>query len=165
MRLTPLALCLGLAASTMPALVVGQAPDDQVSPQSIALLKQGQTYLSQGKLSEADDSLETALAVDPRNRAAFVALARVAMKQQLFGQAIRMTNKALALEPTDRTALQLQGEAMVELGALPKARETLAKLQKLCGQKGCPEIALLSTAIARGPVMAAAKPVPTPKTN
>ncbi|MBA3666117.1 MAG: tetratricopeptide repeat protein [Sphingomonas sp.] len=165
MRLTPLVLCLGLAASTMPGVLIGQRPDDQIAPQSVALLKKGEALIAQGKLLEADESLETALAVDPKNRAAFVDLARVAIKQQLFGQAIRMTNKALALEPTDRSALQVQGEAMVELGALPRARETLAKLQKLCGPKGCAEVALLSTAIGRGPALAAVKPAPTPKSN
>lgn len=166
MRLTPLALCLGLAASTMPAMSLGQRPDDQIAPQSVALLKQGEALLSQGKFQAADDSFETALAVDPKNRAAFVAMARVAIKEKLYGQAIRMTNKALALEPTDRTALQVQGEAMVELGALPRAKETLAKLQKLCAPKGCAEVAVLSTAIARGPALAAAKPVAvSPKSN
>ncbi len=165
MRFTPLALCLGLAASTLSVAVVGQRPDDQIAPQSLALLKQGEAQLAAGKLIEADDSFETALAVDPKNRAAFNAMARVAIKQRLFGQAIRLTNKALALEPTDRTALAVQGEAMVELGALPRAKENLGKLQKLC-TKGCPEVAVLSNAIARGPAMAAAKPnPPTPKTN
>jgi Tfp pilus assembly protein PilF len=164
MRLTPLALCLGLAASTLSVAVVGQRPDDQIAPKSVALLKQGEAQLAAGKLIEADDSFETALAVDPKNRAAFTAMARVAIKQQLYGQAIRLTNKALALEPTDRTAIAVQGEAMVELGALPRARENLAKLQKLC-TKGCPEVAILSNAIARGPALAAVKPVATPKTN
>jgi tetratricopeptide (TPR) repeat protein len=164
MRLTPLVLCLGLAASTLPVAVIGQRPDDQIAPQSIALLKQGETLLSQGKLIEADDTLETALAVDPKNRAAFNVMAQVAIKQQLYGQAIRLTNRALALEPTDRDALAVQGEAMVELGALPRAKENLAKLQKLCGTSGCPQIAVLSTAIARGPALAAAK-TPAPKSN
>ena len=164
MRLTPLVLCLGLAASTLPVAVIGQRPDDQIAPQSVALLKQGETLLSQGKLIEADDTLETALAVDPKNRAAFNVMAQVAIKQQLYGQAIRLTNRALALEPTDRDALAVQGEAMVELGALPRAKENLAKLQKLCGTSGCPQIAVLSTAIARGPALAAAK-TPAPKSN
>ena len=165
MRLTPLVLCLGLAASTLPVAVVGQRPDDQIAPQSMALLKQGETLLAQGKLIEADDALETALAVDPKNRAAFNVMARVAIKQQLYGQAIRLTNRALALEPTDRDALAVQGEAMVELGALPRAKENLAKLQKLCGSTGCPQIAVLSTAIARGPALAAATTQPAPKKN
>ena len=165
MRLTPLVLCLGLAASTLPVAVVGHRPEDQIAPQASTLLKQGETVLSQGTLIEADDALETALAVDPKNRAAFNVMARVAIKQQLYGQAIRLTNRALALEPTDRDALTVQGEAMVELGALPRAKENLAKLQKLCGTSGCPQVAVLSTAIARGPALAAAKPQPAPKSN
>jgi tetratricopeptide (TPR) repeat protein len=165
MRLTPLVLCLGLAASAVPVAVIGQRPDDQVAPQSITLLKQGEALLAQGKLIEADDALETALAVDPKNRAAFNAMARVAIKQQLYGQAIRLTNRALTLEPTDRDALAVQGEAMVELGALPRAKENLAKLRKLCGTAGCPQVATLSTAIARGPALAAAKTEPSEKKN
>ncbi|HVF37051.1 MAG TPA: hypothetical protein VNA29_03820 [Sphingomicrobium sp.] len=165
MRLSPLVLCLGLAASTVPVAVSGQRPDDQIAPRSIEYLKQGEALLAQSKLIEADDALEAALVIDPKNRGAFVAMARVAIKQRLYGQAIRLTNKALALEPTDRKALLVQGEAMVELGALPRARENLAKLQKLCGTTGCAEIAVLSTVIARGPALAAAKTPPTPKTN
>jgi tetratricopeptide (TPR) repeat protein len=165
MRLSPLVLCLGLAASTLSVAVVGQRPDDQIAPKSIELLKQGETLLSQGKFVEADDALETALVVDPKNRAAFVAMARVSIKQKLYGQAIRLSNKALTLEPTDRDALAVQGEAMVELGALPRAKENLAKLQKLCGTASCPQVASLSSAIARGPALAAAKTPETPKKN
>ena len=165
MRLSPFVLCLGLAASTLSVAVVGQRPDDQIAPKSAELLKQGETLLAQGKLVEADDALETALVVDPKNRSAFTVMAKVAIKQKLYGQAIRLTNKALALEPTDRDAIATQGEAMVELGALPRAKENLAKLQKLCGTAGCPQVALLSTAIARGPALAAAKTPDVPKKN
>src|SRR4030095_9505545 len=147
MRLTPFILCLALAASTLPVAVVGQRPEDQIAPQARQLLKQGATLLSQRKLIEADDALETALVVDPKNRAAFTAMARVAIKEKLYGQAIKLTNKALALETTARDAIAVQGEAMVELGALPRAKENLAKLQKLCGNAGCPQVAVLSTAI------------------
>jgi Flp pilus assembly protein TadD len=165
MRLTPLVLCLGLAASALSVPVAGQRPDDQIAPKSVELLKQGEALLAQGKLIEADDALETALAIDPKNRAAFTVMAKVAIKQKLYGQAIRLTNKALTLEPTDRDAISIQGEAMVELGALPRAKENLAKLQKLCGNSGCPQVATLSTAIAKGPAMAAAKTPEVPKKN
>ena len=102
--------------------------------------------------------------LDPKNRAVFVAMANVAMKQNLYGQAIRFTNRALQLEPTDRAALAVQGQAMVEAGAAARAKETLAKLQKLC-TSGCPEAAALSAAIARGPSLAAAKTPSTTKKN
>jgi len=107
---------------------------------------------------------ETALAVDPRNRGAFVDLARVAEKQHLFGKAIRMTNKALQLEPNDPDAIAIQGEAMVELGAVARAQQNLQKLQTICRQ-GCPQVAQLSAAISRGPTVAAAKTPESPKTN
>jgi Tfp pilus assembly protein PilF len=164
MRLSPLFLVFGLAASSLAVPVVGQQPDDQIAPKSQEFLKQGQSALAAGKLIEADDAFETALAIDPRNRGAFVAMARVAMKQKLYGQAIRLTNKALSLEPTDKDALAVQGMAMVELGASARARDVLAKLQKLC-TSGCTQAAELSGAIARGPTLAQAKPPATPKTN
>src|SRR5213075_3358963 len=105
---------------------------------------QARTMMAAGKLETAEDVLETALAVDPRNRGAFVDLARVAERQHLFGKAIRMANKALLLEPNDSDAIAVQGEAMVELGATARAQANLQKLQALCGAKGCAQIAQLS---------------------
>ena len=163
MRLSPLVLLCGLAASSMAVPVAGQRADDQIAPQSVALLKKGEALVEAGKYLEADDALEAALVLDPKNRAAFVAMAKGAMRQQLYGQAIRYTNRALQLEPTDRGALALQGQAMVEAGATPRAREVLSRLQKLCAS-GCPEAADLSAAITRGPTLAAAKPA-TPVTT
>jgi cytochrome c-type biogenesis protein CcmH/NrfG len=165
MRLSPLVLALGLAASSLAVPVVGQKPDDQIAPKSVEFQRQGEAALAAGRLMDADDALETALAVDPRNRAAFVAMAKVAMKQKLFGQSIRLTNKALSLDPTDKDALAVQGSALVEQGAAARARDVLAKLQKLC-TAGCPQAAELSAAIARGPTLAQAKPPATaPKKN
>ena len=164
MRFSPLVLMLGLAASAVSVSVHGQRPDDQIEPKSVELLKKGEAALAAGNLIAADDALETALVVDPRNRAAFVAMARVAIKQKLFGQAIRLTNRALSLEPTDRDAIAVQGEAMVELGAVPRAKENLAKLQKLC-VSGCPQLATLNAAIARGPAIAEAKAPAVKKAN
>jgi len=121
--------------------------------------------ISAGKLDQAEGLLETSLAVDPRNRGAFVDIARVAEKQRLFGKAIRMTNKALQLDPNDPDAIAVQGEAMVELGATARAQANLQKLQALCGARSCPQIAQLSAAISRGPSVAQAKLPSTPKSN
>ncbi|MEO8547933.1 MAG: hypothetical protein ABI422_06145 [Sphingomicrobium sp.] len=164
MRLLHRIVLAGFVGAALAAPVASQKPDDQILPRSMELLHQGETLLVTGRFEAADDVLETSLAVDPRNRAAFVLLARVAQKEKLFGKAIRFANKALALEPADRDALAVQGEAMVELGAVPRARDNLAKLQKLC-PSGCQQLAMLSAAISRGPTVAAAKPPPTPKTN
>jgi Tfp pilus assembly protein PilF len=164
MRSLPRLVLIGIAAVALAAPVAGQRPDDQIQPKSMELQRQGKALLSAGKLDQAEDVLETALAVDPRNRWAFVDLARVAEKQHLFGKAIRMTSKALMLEPNDLDAIAVQGEAMVELGAVPRAQANLQKLQALC-PKSCPQVAQLSTAISRGPTIASAKVPAVPKSN
>lgn len=157
-------LALGTAALVVASPVVGQRPDNQIAPRSVELQRQAETLIASGKLMEATDLLETALVVDPRNRSAFVNLARIAKQQKLFGKAIRLANEALQLEPNDLDALEVQGEAMVELGAIPRARENLAKIQKLCAGS-CRQVTALSNAISRGPTVASAPAAETPKQN
>jgi Tfp pilus assembly protein PilF len=156
-------LLIGIAGMALAAPVASQRPDDQIAPKSLELQRQAHELMSVGKLEQAEDMLETALAVDPRNRSAFVDIARVAEKQHLFGKAIRMTSKALLMEPNDADAIAVQGEAMVELGALPRAQANLQKLQQICGGKACPQVTELTAAISRGPTVASAKAPETPK--
>ncbi|RST30799.1 tetratricopeptide repeat protein [Sphingomonas ginkgonis] len=166
MRWLPIVAGVGFAAASIATSVSGQQADNQLSSRSVGLQRQAHAALAQGQFQRADDLLETALAVDPRNRGAFVDLARVAERQKLFGEAIRFTNKALLLEPNDVDALALQGGAMVELGATARAQANLERIRKICGTKACPQTAQLASAIQRGPSMAAAKPAATaPKQN
>ncbi|URD62142.1 hypothetical protein M8312_06465 [Sphingomonas sp. KRR8] len=166
MRVTPILGAVGLMAALMASSGQSQTPDNQLNPTSVQLLRQGEAALAAGNFQAADDALETALAVDPRNRPAFVALAKVATRQKLYGQAIRYTNKALLLEPTDRDAIAVQGEAMVEMGATARAQQNLAKLKQLCGTGACPQATQLSMVIARGPAVAQkTTPAPTTKQN
>jgi Tfp pilus assembly protein PilF len=163
MQSFPRLVFAGIAALALAAPVAGQRPDDQIQPKSVELMHQGRTLLASGKLEDAENALETALAVDPRNRWAYVDLARVAEKQHLFGKAVRMTDKALLIEPSDPDAIAVQGEAMVEMGATARAQENLQKLQTICGSKGCPQVSQLSAAITRGPTVASAKAPESPK--
>ena len=165
MQSFPRLVLVGLAAIALAAPVAGQRSDDQISSKSIALMHQGQALMAAGKLEDAENALETALAVDPRNRWAYTDIARVAEKQHLFGKAVRMTDKALLIEPNDPDAIAVQGEAMVELGATARAQANLQKLQTICGAKGCPQVAQLSGAITRGPTVASAKAPESPKSN
>jgi Tfp pilus assembly protein PilF len=163
MRSLPRLLLIGFAGLALGAPAMGQRADDQIQAKSAELQRQGRAFMSAGKLEQADDALETALAVDPRNRGAFVDLARVAERQHLYGKAMRMTSKALLLEPNDPDALAVQGEAMVEMGATARAQANLQKLQSICGAKGCPQLAQLSAVISRGPTVASAKAPASPK--
>ena len=162
MKISVRFLALGAAAMMVASPVVGQRPDAQILPRSVEIQQQAHAQMAAGNLSEAADLLETALVVDPRNRSAFVDLARVAKQQKLFGKAIRLANEALQLEPNDLDAIAVQGEAMVELGAIPRAKENLAKLQKLCPGT-CRQAIDLSNAITRGPTVAAATTPDVPK--
>jgi len=164
MRFLAPVLAVSFAALAFSAPVSGQRADDQIAPKSVELQKQGEALFAAGKFDQAEDALEASLAVDPRNRWAFVDLARVAEKQRLFGKAIRMANKALLLEPNDPDAIAVQGEAMVELGATARAQANLQKLQTIC-TKGCPQLTQLSNAITRGPTVASAKAPAVPKSN
>ena len=160
MRLTPIALTVAIAAATMASSGFGQRPDDQIDPRSAALVEQAGQLSAAGQNNPAVDLLETALAIDPRNRSAYIALGRVAQVQRLPGKAIRLYGQALRLEPNDVNALGGQGEAYVQRGAVERARANLVRVRNLCGQT-CPQAQQLAAAIERGPpadVLAAQRP-------
>jgi tetratricopeptide (TPR) repeat protein len=163
MRLTPIALASAIALATFASAGQGQRPDDQLDARSVTLARQAQDLAVAGKYEEATDTLETALAIDPRNRGAYIGLAKVALGQKLPGKAIKFYGEALALEPNDLTALAGQGEAMVQRGAVERAKQNLDRIKGLC-KEGCPEATRLAAAIAKGPppqiVTAEAPPAP-----
>lgn len=164
MRFSPPVLALSLALMTVASVGHGQKPDSNLQPRSVALTMEAKALLASGKYNEASDLLETALAVDPRNRGAFVILAKVAEKQGLPGKAIRLYREALLLEPNDVAALSGQGEAMVAKGAITKAKENLARIKQLC-VASCPEQQQLAMAIEKGvaaPVVSAQAIQPKP---
>jgi Tfp pilus assembly protein PilF len=164
MRFTPPAIALAVLFTMVSS--VGQSQqrrDVPVDPRSTVLQKQGEAAAAAGNLNAANDALETALAVDPRNRGAFLALAGVASRQNLYGKSIRLYREALLIEPNDINALAGQGEAMAAKGALGKARENLAKVSSLCVSK-CPQLDRLTAAIARGPLVTAQVTPPVAKT-
>jgi len=160
MRLTPIVLTLAVAAATMASAGQSQRPDDQIDPRSTTLVQQAQAHSAAGRYDDANDLLETALAVDPRNRAAYIALGHVAQAQRLPGKAVRYYADALRMEPNDVNALAGQGEAYVQRGAVERARRNLERVQTLCRQP-CPQAQQLAAVIQRGPpaeVLAAQRP-------
>ena len=114
MRFTPASIALAALLTTVSSMGLSQRPDNQISPRSIEWQKAGEAARKAGNLAGATDALESALAVDPRNRAAYVDLAEVARAQGLQGKAIRLYKEALLLDPTDVVALAGQGEALAD---------------------------------------------------
>ena len=150
MRFTPASIALAVLLTTVSSVGLSQRPDTQIEPRSVEWQKAGEAARKAGNLEGATDALESALAVDPRNRTAFIELAEVARAQGLQGKAIRLYKEALLLDPTDMVALAGQGEAMVEKGAIARAKEVLAQAQGLC--KGdCAPVGKLAAAIQKGP--------------
>lgn len=148
MRFAPaaaaLSLCLAMTASISSAGDT-RAPD----PRAAVLIAQGQASLAAGEVQAAIDAFEAALAVDPGHTPIFIDLAEAARQQGLQGKAIRYYREALARDPGNFAAISGEGAALVEKGALEKAKRNLAKLQSLCGDK-CPETVALQSSIARG---------------
>ncbi len=150
MRITPPALGIVLLLATVSSVGHSQKPDTALDPRSMILVAQARKELAAGGYEAANDALESALAVDPRNRGAFALLAEVAQKQGLPGKAIRLYRESLLIEPNDVAALAGQGEAMVAKGAVTKAKENLARIKALC-VGACPDGVRLAAAIDRGP--------------
>lgn len=163
MRFTPVAAAISLTLLTVSSISHGQRADDVIDPRSLALMEQGVAAQKVGNWEAATDALETSLAVDPRNRQAFLRLAEVAKSRGLTGKSIRLYREALTLEPNDLKALAGQGDALVTKGAVEKARENLARIKALC-TSSCPEATTLAAVIAKGPPPAAiAAQAVTPK--
>jgi Tfp pilus assembly protein PilF len=150
MRVTSVAIAAALTLVCVSTSLSGQRPDDQIDARSLQLLGEGRTAKAAGDLDGATDLLETSVAVDPRNRQAFIVLAEVAEARGLPGKAIRLYREALTLEPNDVAALRGQGEALVAKGAVAVAKDNLAKIRTLC-KTGCTEANLLAAVIAKGP--------------
>ncbi len=150
MRITLPAIGLALALAMVSSVGHSQHASGAIDARSVALVAQARADVTAGKLDAANDALETALAVDPRNRGAFLLMAEVASRQGLPGKAIRLYRESLLIEPNDVIALAGQGEAMVQKGAVTKARENLARIRTLC-VGACPDGARLAATIDKGP--------------
>lgn len=148
MRVSFLALSAGLILASLPTVSTARA-DSDILPHSLTLMKQGQQAQSAANLNGAIDYYEAALVADPRNRSALIALAQIARSQGLPGKAIGLYREALTLEPNDVVALAGQGQALADKGALERARERLADVQRLCASP-CAEVAGLERSIAAG---------------
>ena len=148
MRFSPPVIALSIVFLVASSASIGKRADQDIDPQSSALVAEGNAAKKAGQLDDAQGWFETALAVDPRNRAAFVGLAEVASERGLKGKAIGFYKSALDIEPNDLAILAAQGELMAAKGAVDAAKKNLARLNILCRSK-CDETERLSLAIER----------------
>ncbi|MCC6826662.1 MAG: hypothetical protein IT550_00335 [Novosphingobium sp.] len=168
MRFYPAALALSLLAS-LTASVSHSAPRQALDPRTVALLAQGRADLSAGRVEAAVDAFESALTVQPGNVSVLLDLAEATRQQGMQGKALRYYREALQADPGNLLAISGEGAALVEKGAVEKARRNLVRLQGLCGQN-CDATRQLAAAIAKGPSVRiltaeAVKPAPVVSEN
>ncbi|OJU59810.1 MAG: hypothetical protein BGO08_09450 [Altererythrobacter sp. 66-12] len=148
MRYTPAALALSLLVAVTAS--VGYGAEQQPDPRAAALISEGRGELAQGQVQAAIGSFEAALAVDPGYAPIFLDLAEAARREGLQGKAIRYYREVLGRDPKNLAAISGEGAALLEKGAVEKARRNLAQLQSMCGT-ACPEAEQLAAVIERGP--------------
>lgn len=165
MRFSPAVIALSLVFVTVSSASFGQAADIEIKQRSVEYMQLGEAAQKRGELDLAADLYETSLVVDPRNGSAFIALAQIARVQQLPGKAIRLYREALILDPNNLDALAGQGQALIQRGALEKARVNLSRIETLC-RSSCSQNDQLASAIKladKKPVLSAEAVTPKPK--
>lgn len=149
MRYTPAALALALLAGVTSSVGQGAAPAP-LDPRAAALVQQGRTALAAGNVDGAIDAYESALAIQPGHVAIYLNLAEATRREGMQGKALHYYRQALKLDPSNQYAIAGEGAALVEKGALEKAKRNLARLQQLCGGD-CAATLELAAAIQKGP--------------
>ncbi len=168
MRFAPAALALSLLAAVS-ASVGNSAPPTTLDPRAATLLAQGRAEIAAGRADAAIDAFEAALAVQPGNVTIYLDLANATRVQGMQGKALHYYREALARDPQNPVAISGEGVALVEKGALEKARRNLARLEQLCGAD-CRPTRDLAAALAKGPPLRVVtaeqiKPQPVVTTN
>ncbi|MCK0128206.1 tetratricopeptide repeat protein [Erythrobacter sp. F6033] len=149
MRFAPAAAALSLFLATTASVGIAQN-DSAADPRAASLIAQGDALLNAGDTQGAIDAYEAALTVDPGYTPIFLSLANAARRDGLQGKAIRYYREALTRDPGNFAAISGEGAALVEKGALEKAKRNLSRLESLCGSN-CPETLALQTKINAGP--------------
>jgi len=147
MRFAPAGLALSLAL-VLSASASHSAPPQSLDPRAASLVTQGRAALASGNANAAIDAYEAALAIQPGATAITLDLAEATRRQGLQGKALHYYREALERDPQNLTAISGEGAALVEKGAIEKARRNLTRLQGLCGEN-CTETRTLAALINR----------------
>ena len=152
-----------LVAGTVSGVAIGaKTPvgDDILKPVSLRMAAEGKAALARGDASGAIDAYEAALASDPKNVAAFSGIAQGYEKLGLPGKAVKFYREALALNPSDISALEGQGNALIARGATARAQINLARIKALCKAE-CAAASRLQGALTTAMTVSAAPPKDT----
>ncbi len=149
MRYYPAAIALSLLAAVTASAGFSAAPQP-LDPRAATLVAQGRNALTAGEVDKAIDAFESALTIQPGSAAIYLNLAEATRRQGLQGKALHYYREVLERDPQNLDAISGEGAALVEKGAVEKAKRNLARLQGICGTN-CDPSKTLAAAIAKGP--------------
>lgn len=149
MRYYPAAIALSLVVAVTASAGFSAAPQP-LDPRAATLVTQGRAALGSGNIDQAIDAFESALAIQPGDPSIYLDLAEATRRQGLQGKALHYYREVLERDPQNVAAISGEGAAMVEKGAIEKAKRNLVRLQGLCGDR-CDATQSLAAALAKGP--------------
>jgi tetratricopeptide (TPR) repeat protein len=149
MRYYPAAIALSLLAAVTASASFSAAPQP-LDPRASVLLAQGRNAMAAGHVEQAIDAFESALAIEPGAAPIYLNLAEATRRQGLQGKALHYYREVLERDPQNLEAISGEGAALVEKGAVEKAKRNLAQLEGMCGRT-CDPSRSLAAAIAKGP--------------
>ena len=117
----------------------GGGSSSSVSQSSVPSLDDARALIRAKKWKTAVTMLKTIVRAEPGNAEANNLLGYSLRKSGDFKNAKGFYLKALKLSPRHKGAHEYLGELYVEIGQMEKARQMLAELEKLCGNKTCEE--------------------------
>jgi len=126
-----------LAADTSPAPIENAKPDDYAA---------GQKALSTKNWALAASSFKKVVAENPKNADAYNLLGYSSRWLGKYDEAFAAYDKALALDPKHKGALEYSGVAYLKVNQRAKAEANLARLRTICAS--CEETTDLAKAIA-----------------
>ncbi len=138
-----LALVLGLAMPTAPVLAMGSGPEPAKSESDY---DKAVKAVKAEKYKDAIELLKKVVDKEPKKADAWNYLGYSQRKTGQTGDALKSYTAALDIDPKHKGAHEYLGELYLMTDNLPKAEETLKKLQALCG--GCDERKELEKAVA-----------------
>ena len=136
-KITILNLTIMLATLSMPVLSVKY---DKLTPN--AQYTRAVKFLEKESYKKAEKALKAYTKSTPEDADGWNLYAFTNRKLGNYDKAENYYQKALELDPNNKSALEYQGELFVELGRLDEASNNLEKLKLLC-QEGCLELKML----------------------
>lgn len=144
-----LAICFALVSFGMNAFAAGSSDSgsSNASASVSAEMRKAEVLIKRESYAEALVLLKEEVAANPDNADAWNLLGYSARKQGDYAASEIAYDKALAIEPGHKGALEYKGELYLTLGNLEGAEMLLGKLRKLCSFN-CGEVKDLEEAIA-----------------